>query len=85
MHAHAQSITATADPKPLGGSITAAMAHEAYRPISSLMARSGLEETLKSRGRLSVADVDAALAKADVSTQRRIELKSTLSRLGLLP
>ena len=86
MHAH-QNIQAVKK-EPLGGSISAAMEHPAYRSVSRIMANTGLDQKLVAKGSaLTVAEVDRAFADCSrkYSFAERVNFKSTLSRMGLLP
>jgi len=85
MHALFNSIHSVNDRKPFGGSLQAALSDRSYQPIALLMASTGLHDTLVSAGKLTVAQIDKALSGYNnLSSIQRIQLKSTLDRLGLL-
>ena len=61
--------------------IQAAMASPAMRAVRSLMASADIESPISV---LSLAEVDAKLSKSGLTTAQRIQVKSTLSRAGLM-
>jgi hypothetical protein len=74
-----QSIKAVSTTKPLN--IEAALASPAIKTIARVMASIGIE---RPTGRISMHDLETKMAAANLPTQKRLELKIALERVGLL-
>jgi hypothetical protein len=83
------SMHAVQSPTPVGGSIQAAMATPEFRSIKHLFSKYIIDiDSIfpTNGGPITVAQLDALLSQvhSGLTTANRIEIKNTMSRLGLL-
>jgi hypothetical protein len=74
-----QSIKAVSSQKPL--TIEAALQNPAVKANARLLASIGIE---RPTGRISMRELEAKMAAADLPTQKKLELKILLERVGLI-